>query len=447
VANNFYVEWTPVTGLKVTGRASVARDDPGHEIFYPASHTAFISYTSEEDLARRGQYVYGDGEEISFAADVNATFSRNVGEHLFFTNVGWNVGHTSSRYINFVAEGFPSDYLDDITFARRYLLDSRPTGTENTTRDVGVLGFLNYAYADRYLLDASLRTNASSQFGRDRRWGNFWSLGVGWNAHNENFFRDMNLFDQLRLRASIGFTGSQGFNSYQSKSTFSYEASETYLGNHGAYLLGIENPRLQWQRKRDRNVGVDVMMFNRRLTLRADVYVADTDDLLTDVTLPSSTGFHSYKENLGEVRNVGQEYRVTYRPWSSAHGFVNVYAAAARNRNRVRKISNFLATYNEAQLEEINNRPITRYVEGQSMSAIWAVPSYGIDPASGQEIFVRADGRIVHAWNADDVAVCGDTEPALRGNGGVNVDYKGFSLNVGMTWLFGGQIYNNTLVN
>jgi TonB-linked SusC/RagA family outer membrane protein len=447
VTNNFYAEWLSTFGVKVTARASITRNDSGHEIFYPASHTAFINYTSEEQVARKGQYIYGDGADLNVSADVNATYSKNVNKHLFFTNVGWNIGHGSTRYLNFVTEGFPNDWLDDITFARQYMVDSRPSGSESTTRDVGVLGFVNYAYADRYLMDFSLRANGSSQFGRDRRWGNFWSLGLGWNLHNEEFIRGTGLFDQLKLRGSIGFTGSQNFNSTQAKSTFTYTTSDTYLGQHGAYLMGIENPELKWQRKYDQNAGLDLVMLDRRLSIRADYYVSNTDDLLTEVTLPSSTGFRSYTENLGETRNVGQEFRVSYRAWANPNGFLNLYAAGARNVNRVRKISNSLATFNEEQVATVNNRPIVRYVEGQSMNAIWAVPSYGIDPASGREIFVRQDGNIVHVWNSDDLAVCGDTEPTLRGNGGFNVDYKGFSLNVGMNWQFGGQIYNQTLVD
>jgi hypothetical protein len=449
LTNNFYAEWLSSSGLKVTARASVSRTDSGHEIFYPASHTAFITYTSEAQVARKGQYIYGDGTDLALSADVNATYSRNVNRHLFFTNVGWNIGNSTSRYLNFITEGFPNDYLEDITFARQYYQDSRPEGTESTTRDVGALAFLNYSYDDRYLLDASLRASASSQFGRDNRWGTFWSLGIGWNLHNEPFIRRAGIFDQLRARASAGFTGSQNFNSFQSKTTFSYTTTETYLGHHGAHLLGIENSALKWQRKYDQNIGLDVSLLRRRLVLRLDYYLANTDDLLTDVTIPSSTGFRSYKENLGEVRNTGLEFRVSYRAWSDAktNSFLSLYLSGASNRNKIREISDMLATINEEQLATVTNRPVVRYAEGQSMSTIWAVPSYGIDPASGREIFVRPDGSITHAWNPDDVAPTGDTEPALRGNCGFNLDYRGFSLNAGMTWMFGGQIYNQTLVS
>jgi hypothetical protein len=216
--------------------------------------------------------------------------------------------------------------------------------------------------------------------------------------------------------------------------------------------MGLENEHLRWQRKQDRNVGADIAFFGRNLSLRVDYYSSYTDALLTDVTVPSSMGFRSYRENLGEVENTGYELQANVRVWSQpkTRSFVNLYAAASHNENRVRKISNALAAFNEEYVQDnINNlsKPVVRYTEGQSMSAIWVMPSFGIAPATGQEILVRPDGTITDTWRATDLAVCGDTEPALKGNTGINADYKGFSLNIGMTWRFGGQVYNQTLID
>lgn len=446
--NNFYLEWLLSWGGKVTGRISISRNDSGSEIFHPASHTDFIDY-SEEDSNRKGTYEYGDGNNFDLAADINANYSKSFGKHLIFANIGWSMSDKTSRNTSFVAEGFPNDYLEDITFARQYYKDSRPKGTESTTRDIGVLFAMNYSYADRYLLDGSFRLSASSQFGSDNRWGKFWSIGVGWNVHKESFMEQLTFLDQLRVRGSIGFTGSQNFNSYHSKATYNYNSTDSYLGEYGAYLLGIENSKLKWQRKYDQNIGLDLSIFNRRMVLRLDYYTANTDDLLTDVTIPSSTGFRSYKENLGEVQNRGFEFRISSRVWNGMKqdGFLNIYLSGTHNSNNIKKISNSLAAYNEQQVDEVTNRPVIRYIEGQSMSVIWAVPSYGIDPANGRDILIKRDGSITYNWDANDLAVCGDTEPKLRGNCGFNFDYRGISLNVGMTWMFGGQIYNQTLVD
>lgn len=448
LVNNFYAEYALSQALRFTGRVSITRKESGDEQFYPASHTMFLSYTTEDLVKRKGLYVHGDGFDKRLAVDLTANYAKTIGEHFLSANLAASMSDIATRNTSVSAEGFPNDFLDDITFARQYLQNSRPAGMESTIRDLGLMSAVNYSFADRFLVDASYRLSASSQFGSDNRWGSFWSAGLGWNLHKEAFARNWKKLDQLRIRGSLGYSGSQNFNSYQSKSTFSYNPTDTYLGNYGAYLLGLSNEKLQWQRKYDQNIGVDLALFNRALTIRADYYTANTNDLLTDVTVPSSTGFTTYKENLGKVKNIGMELALGYRFWSDRRrgNFASVFVAATHNKNTIQQISNSLATYNKEQAEIISNRPVVRYAEGQSMSAIWAVPSYGIDPATGREIYVKADGSITHAWDANDLAVVGDAAPKVRGNLGFNVEFNGWSLNVSSNWEFGGQIYNQTLV-
>ncbi len=391
--NNFYIEWTPVERLKFTGRVGLVKKDNGAEIFHPASHTDFAGWESDTTLVnRRGRYTYGDGKDLTVSSDILANYSFMAGKnHMFFANAGWSINSAGSEYVTFAAEGFPNDKLDNISFARQYLLNSRPSVNQSTTRDVGVLGSFNYSYASRYLFDASFRMSGSSQFGSNNRWGKFWSLGAGWNIHNEKFMKnlkDEGVVNLAKLRASIGFTGSQNFNSYQSLATYDYYTSQFYNGNIGAILGAMPNTNLKWQRKFDKNIGMDLSLLKNRISLRLDYYIANTDDLLTDVTIPSSTGFTFYKENLGEVENKGYEFTIKYRVWNDPknESFFNVYIAGAHNKNRIKKISNYLQTFNNTQTSTVTNKPIVRYNEGQSMSAIWAVPSYGIDPASGMEI-------------------------------------------------------------
>jgi TonB-linked SusC/RagA family outer membrane protein len=452
--NNFYIEWTPVERLKFTGRVGLVKKDNGAEIFHPASHTDFAGWESDTTLVnRRGRYTYGDGKDLTVSSDILANYSFMAGKnHMFFANAGWSINSAGSEYVTFAAEGFPNDKLDNISFARQYLLNSRPSVNQSTTRDVGVLGSFNYSYASRYLFDASFRMSGSSQFGSNNRWGKFWSLGAGWNIHNEKFMKnlkDEGVVNLAKLRASIGFTGSQNFNSYQSLATYDYYTSQFYNGNIGAILGAMPNTNLKWQRKFDKNIGMDLSLLKNRISLRLDYYIANTDDLLTDVTIPSSTGFTFYKENLGEVENKGYEFTIKYRVWNDPknESFFNVYIAGAHNKNRIKKISNYLQTFNNTQTSTVTNKPIVRYNEGQSMSAIWAVPSYGIDPASGMELFIKPDGNRSYTWHSDYLAVCGDTEPTLQGNLGFNFDYKGLSVNLNASYRFGGQLYNQTLVD
>lgn len=447
--NNFYAEWRAFEGFKASARIGLTRTDNGAEIFLPATHTDFATYTTDELLNRRGSYTYTDGYSFQLSADVNASYSKYFGNHLLIANAGWTLNDQTTKSMTMKAEGFPNDRLDDIGYARSYAEDSAPTSTESTVRDIGVVAAVNYSYADRYLFDGSIRFSGSSQFGSENRWGKFWSLGLGWNLHHEKFMASAEWLDQLKIRGSIGFTGSQNFNSYQSQDTWTYYKDNFYDGNVGAYLMGMANDRLKWQRKKDTDVGLEFTAFDSRLNIRLDYYNSITDDLLTDVTIPSSTGFTSYKENLGKVQNQGFEFYVNARVWENRekNGYVNIYVNGTHNTNKIKEISNFLASFNEEQSETVTNKPITRYEEGQSMTAIWAVPSRGIDPATGKDVFVKKNGRTTFEWNSDDLAVCGDTEAKLYGNFGFNFSYWGFIVNVGMMYELGGQIYNQTLVD
>lgn len=450
ITNNFYAEWHIYQDLKFTGRFALLHQDNRSEVFLPASHTDFNNYTTEELIDRRGRYTYSDGDNTRWSLDLHANYSHTwADKHLFFANLGWTVEDYTSNSATFVAEGFPNDHLSNIGYARAYLKDSAPTSSDNKTRDAGLVAAINYSYDNRYLLDASYRLSGSSQFGSNSRWGQFWSVGLGWNIHKEKFMKNAKWIDQLKLRGSMGYTGSQNFNSYMSMSTWQYYSSSFYNGNAGAYLMTMANPNLKWQKKNDKDVGFDFMGFNHRLSLRFDYYTAVTDDLLTDVTIAPSTGFNSYKANLGKVQNNGIEAYASYRVYQSSNrrDFVNLYASAYHNTNKIKEISNSLESYNEQQTSRASSRPVTKYEEGQSMTAIWAVPSLGIDPATGREIYVRKDGSTTFSWSSEDLAICGDTQADVYGNCGITASYKGWNFTLGMNYQFGGQLYNQTLVN
>lgn len=125
---------------------------------------------------------------------------------------------------------------------------------------MGFTGSLNYSFDDRYLLDVNYRLNGSSDFGTNNRWGHFYSFGLGWNLHKESFFSDIEWIERIKFRASTGYTGSQGFNSYDAIATLNYYQS-AYQGELGSYLMGLANPDLAWQKKYDNNIGAGSEFF------------------------------------------------------------------------------------------------------------------------------------------------------------------------------------------
>jgi len=448
ITNDFYLEWFINEQWKLTGRFGIINKNATADQFKPANHTDFITQT---DVFRRGSYSKLNGTNTDISADLGLQWSKQMQDHLLFVN--GQLSMSDNKYNNTIvmAEGFPNDFMDDIKFAVQYAKDSKPTGTEGISRNCGGLLSVNYSFAERYLFDANYRLMGSSEAGRDNRWGSFWSVGAGWNIHNEPFMKNVEWVNRLKLRASYGYTGSQGFSSYDAMPTFSYYTGRSFNGSIGSYIVGLANESLKWQEKYDTNIGLDLSLFKNRLTGRFDYYVANTKGMVTNVTVPFTTGFNTYVANLGETQNKGVELYLNYKVFDGGRDYVNVFASAAHNVNKLKKISNSLRAWNESQdaqaLSEHITAPQVKYYEGCSMSAIWAVPSLGIDPQTGKEIFVKRDGSVTYEYDVNDQVVCGDMQPKWNGNFGVNGEINGWGWNVTLNYRWGGQLYNQTLVD
>ena len=460
ITNNFYAEWDAFEGMKVKGRFGLVSSKNDSEVFLPRDHTSFRDISPDsEDYFNRGKYTKGNGTRLDYNVDLSANYSKLFGKHLLFANAQWSISQKKSEMVYFQAQGFANNKMDYITNAKEYVSGS-PYGNESVVRETSVLASVNYSYDDRYLLDATYRANASSLFGADKRWGSFWSAGIGWNIHKERFFEGVSFLEKLRLRASTGYSGSQNFNSYQAIATYKYY-NESYDNIMGSYLISLANPELQWQKTQDNNFGIEFSMLNM-LDVTFDYYIKNTENLLTPVSLPPSAGFDSYVENLGETKNRGVEAKVNLRAIrdTKREMYLSVFGSLMHNKNKITKISDALNTLNNTRDEEKVGsnipdhengkgvtKPSTRSAEGQSMNAIWAVRSLGIDQMNGDEIFLSADGKMVYKWDPKDQVVVGDDLPKVSGTFGFNFEYKGFSVNTSFYYRLGGQYYNQTLVN
>ena len=461
ITENFYTEWNVLENLKLTGRVGLTLRKDKSDRFTPATNSQYASILpSSEEYLNRGSYAQSHGQSRQVNADVGVNWSLTKDKHMLFTNMQYSIEESVSETESFTAIGFPSDRMNFISFGNGYAVGAKPGGSESTTRSVGIIGAANYSYDDRYLADVSYRLNASSLFGSKNKWGSFWSAGIGWNLHHEQWLKGNKILNYLKVRASIGRTGSQNFNSYQALSTYSYITDRTYNGDMGVVLMALANPNLKWQRQLERTVGFDITLFNR-LSGRFEYYDNTTDNLLTDVTLAPSSGFSAYKENLGETVNRGFELTLNYRlltlPQRKAS--VNVFWNVGHNTNKISKISNALKAYNEAldasydsfdgseEGKARQRRVSIRYEEGQSMTALWAVRSAGIDPTTGREVFIRPDGTTTFEWSSADQVVCGDSQSKYQGNFGLSARWEGWEASCSFSYKLGGQTYNSTLVD
>jgi TonB-linked SusC/RagA family outer membrane protein len=454
ITNNFVAEYDVIPGLKLRARFGITKKENGADRYYPVTHSRFATY-SADNTSRKGQYELNDGNSNQISGDFYLNYNKTINEkHNFFFSAGVNLAENKYHEVIHYAEGFPSVNMNDIMFALQYNIDKiRPSGTSGFTRTLGFLTMASYTYMDRFLIDGTYRINASSVFGNSDRWAPFWSFGLGWNMHKENFIKNLSFIKQLKVRGSLGSSGNQNFLNNKSLTVNNYYTTDRYTNLIGSYATNMENPDLKWEQKMDYNVGLDADIYG--LNVRLDVYRTITQNLVTSVSTAPSTGFANVSANLGKVENKGIEASLSYTVFQNANGFFRISGSYTNNKNTILEISEAMRTYNAKQLAIINDRnsissntkPTILYYDGLPMNTIWAVQSYGIDPATGIELLKGKNGESTYTWKASDMVPSGISVPRWRGNFGFNGDYKGVGISVTFTYMGGGQLYNQTLVD
>lgn len=448
--DNLSAEYNINTSLKLSGNISLTKRNTQTDRFDSPLSNEFYSMTGG-DLKDRGKYYYNELNETQVDGNLSLNYNKKVGESYFNVAAGTNIQVRKDDAKAVVAQGFTNDRFTDINFARKYE-DKAPGGDRHEERLAGAFLTLNYSYQNRFLMDATVRTDGSSKFGSDSRMATFWSGGVGWNLHNEQFLKGT-FINQFKIRATTGLTGDVAFPAYLSNTTYSYYTGDWYSSGVGAVFYAYGNEGLKWQRTMNYDLGAEISMFQERLYVSPRYYYKHTSDLLADVNTPPSTGFISYKENMGEMVNKG--FELTFRAnvirrkkWS-----VNLNANLVNYNNEIVKISNALKAYNDEVDKQQNSNPelrsvpLLRYKEGESMNTYYGVKSLGIDPENGREIYLTVDGKRTYTYDVKNTVAIGDATPKMDGYFGGNVVYGNFMVEVSFYTKFGGDTYNQTLVD
>ena len=411
-----------------------------------------------------GDLYITKGESTKWDAQVGAYYSKVLGNaHALNASLVMNATNTKTESTSSHYRGFPSGEYHSPNFAAEVY--NKPSKSENLTRLVGFLLLANYTWNDIYLADLSVRFDGSSEFGLDQKWAPFWSGGLGINVHNYSFLKGNEVITRLKLRGSYGQTGKTNFAPYNAKTIYK-TFDRWYIAGFGVALRALGNKDLKWETTNKMNIGTDLGFWNERIALNFDYYRDKTVDLITDVTLPGSSGFTSYKSNMGETLNEGFEIRTQFDVVKDGNWYVALWGNMSHNKNKILKISDALRQYNNqvddyyADAEESQEsvawwdktmeeyaKPLMKYEEGASLTSIYGVRSLGIDPTTGKELYLYRNGQVSNQWKASQQVVLGNTEPDASGSFGVNATYKGFSLFASFSYEWGKQIYNETLVN
>lgn len=445
ITNSINLRWDIMKGFYLTASFNHSLSDSRSDNFVSPDHSSF---ENEVDPGKRGRYSVSGSEGNSWQLRGGVTFNKALDEmgSLITVNVGANAGRNNSNSYNFSGIGFLKASLTDLAFANSYPTSGRPGGSEALNSSVGLYANLNIIFLNRYFMDGSFRTSGSSKFGKDRRFAPFWSVGIGWNAHNEAFLKQTELFDIFRIRASVGYTGSINFSDYQAVTTYKYNQSNNYYIGMGALPITMGNDRLKWQTTIKYNSGFTLEMFQNRLSVNFDIYNEVTKDLLLSVSTPPSVGVNFVTDNLGETGNWGYEWSVSGLIIKRPGLYWRLGISGQHTENKLKKISNSMKRQNDEAMQELGvAAPKLQLEEGESSTAIYAVPSLGIDPASGREVFIKKDGSYTFEYDVKDKVALGNTVPYIQGALTTSLGgFKGFTVSAAVSFTFGGDIYNST---
>lgn len=453
VTDDLSLNWRITDGLRLRGQFSVLMRNSTGDLYKDPASASYSASTGNIN----GEKTESTQKRTVIDGSLSLMYNNTFKGHNLNICLSSNMRQTQSTASETRYRGFPGGDLVSSNYAAEVY--GKPSSSDNTTRLVGALLTSNYTYNNIYLADLTGRIDGSSEFGSDKRWSMFWSTGAGINIHNYDFMKSNELFSMLKFRVSYGLTGKTNFSLYSAKDMYQLQTDSWYPTGYGVFLYQMGNPNLKWERKYTLDYGVEIGLWHDKIYLKASAYDERTIDLITDYTIPSSTGFTSYKENMGKVKNTGVELELRARLYSDRNWLFQLYGSFARNKNTIVEISQAMRDYNK-RVEELFSgynpesssdskyaKTYLKYYEGASLTSIYGMKSLGISPTNGKEIYLCRNGDVTDVWSADEWTIIGDTAPKGQGSFGYTLSYKQLSMFASFLYTFGGDAYNNTLVS
>ncbi|MGM9508110.1 SusC/RagA family TonB-linked outer membrane protein [Larkinella sp. GY13] len=446
---NIYADYTILKDL--TLRSTLNVDYAGNR------NENFIPSTIQGGAARPATASYGDG--FSWISENTLNYSRSFGQHAVSGLLGYSVQETRTFNLSAAANQGATDNIPTLNAA------ATATGASSSKSAWGLVSYyarLNYSFNDKYLLAATLRRDGSSRFGKDNQYGTFPSVSAGWRISQEPFMQGLPFINDLKLRASIGVVGNQSISDYGAQGL--YSTGRNYIGKSGIALSAVPNPSLSWESTTQSDIGIDVSFLNDRVAFTADAYLKKTNDLLLSVNLPTSSGFSSALQNVGDTQNKGLEFSVSSQNLVGAFRWSTNFNISF-NRNKIVRLSNNNADIIQASADAVffSDRPVGIGRVGEPIGVFFGYVYTGRVYATSEEakaanlrdgsktgplyqagdmIYedLNGDGVI----NADDRRIIGNSNAKHTGGLTNTFSYKGFDLSVFMQWSYGNQIFNQT---
>lgn len=442
IIGNQYLEYQILKGLKFKTNLSVDFISMKEDQFYPTT----VDY-------RAG---YNSG---AVRATSNLTWAN---ENYLTYEKAFNGGHNFSALLGYSQQEWKLETtgLDGMYFASDNIRTLNGAGTisnqaVNTTVEHGLASFfgrLSYDYKSKYLFQMNFRADGSSRFGKDNRFGYFPSASAAWRFSDESFLDGTNFLNDGKLRFSVGQTGNEAIGNYTSQGEFAL--STNYLDYSGASPTVMPNTGLTWETTTQYDLGLDLSLFDNRVSFTGDAYLKNTTDLLFAVPIPETTGFTHITQNIGDVRNKGLELALTTHNFTGKFKWNSSFNISF-NRNKIVSLPEEVLTNGFIQNGTYHilkvGEPIGTFY-GWKFLGVYSRDEDNVDhvkmgSSNGKEFKggdpIWADLNGDHIIDDSDRQIIGDAQPKFTGGFNNDLSYKNFTLNVFFQFTYGNDIYSN----
>jgi TonB-linked SusC/RagA family outer membrane protein len=448
---NTYLEFKIIEGLKlkITGGATIEN----------GNNKSYYNSKTWEGKPIGGKVGYATIDDALYTHYQNSnilTYDKNLGDNHHITLMAVaEQQYSKSESSGLVASKFTVDQTGANDLGGAEQINSKYSSVSERVLN-SFLGRINYAFADKYLVTLSYRADGSSVFGANNKWGFFPSGSLAWKMTEESFIKNLNIFSELKLRASWGIIGNQAIGAYQTISAMNSGANYPYSGNDatdlGFIIANPPNPNLKWESTTQSNIGLDVSVFKGRLNATVDLYLKTTKDLLLNRTLAGYTGFPSIIDNVGSVENKGLELSISGDPFTGVVRW-NSGFNISWNRNKVLDLGEasilaFRTTYGGYGLKngfmQLRVGEPFGQMYGYGYEGTWKTSeaeeaaAFGQLPGDPKYTDFNPDGKI----NSSDIMIMGNAIPDFIFGWSNRVSYNNFELTLLIQGSKGNDIFN-----
>ena len=410
--------------------------------------------------ADRNTY-FGHSQTFETYANYDKTFDK-VQKLALMAGYSWEERNSNDGF-GLSVHSFFDDTLKWYNLTYAGMIDGMPavnSGTRETIRNISFYGRVGYSYNSRYMLQATMRRDGSSVFGKDHRWGTFPSVSVAWNITEEPFMKAQSLFSNLKLRMGYGVSGNAlGFGAYSAVST--YGSTGSYFQSNGSTYVSLgatklANESLKWETTGMFNIGVDYAIIGGRINGSLEFYHKKTKDLIWSYPVSSFVyPFGFIQANVGEITNKGIEFTLNAIPVKTKLFEWNTTLNLSHNDNKVNRLSNELyhtGTFSQGDpmVAGVSANGYTqRVIEGQPIGTFYMYEFAGYNDAGKATYYVHDDvtnartGEVTETPVYKDRTIVGNAQPKLNLGWNNTLNYKDWTLTMFITGVFGNKIYNS----